>query len=307
VGRFVQSTLLVGHPYGVAALHQQLLRRPLRDYQVIGCCLPPPGRVGATLHGLPVLGGPDDVVDVVCRYGVDTVAVLPSSGLDGAALRRLGSDLEPTRADLLLAPAMPGTGEPHVWHHPSLGGVHGLVKASLDRTVAGLVLVLLAPLLIGVAVWLKATNRGPVFVRQERMGRNGQVFHLLKFRTEADAGRTGPGGSRVGSALRHYSIDELPQLFNVLTGDMSLVGPRPEPPSEVARSGADVRCRLPVKPGLVGLRQVLGGQGRSAGDDGLVDVVEVDVDEYAENWSLSRDVRILGRALMAALLEEAPP
>ncbi len=300
VGRFVQSTLLVGHPYGVAALHQQLLRRPLRDYLVIGCCLPPPGRVGATLDGLPVLGGPQDVVDVVSRYDVDAVAVLPSSGLDGAALRRLENDLGPTRADLLLAPAVTGTGGSHVRNRPALRGVHGLVKAMFDRTVAALLLVLLVPVLIGVAVWLKVTSRGPVLVRHERIGRDGRVFHLLTFRTEAGAGCTGSGESRVGSILRRYSIDELPQLLNVLKGDMSIVGPRPGLPWEL--SCADVRRRLPVKPGLVGLRPVRGGPGSSQDDGGLVDVVD-----YAENWSLLLDLTILGTTVVAALRGQAPP
>jgi lipopolysaccharide/colanic/teichoic acid biosynthesis glycosyltransferase len=180
--------------------------------------------------------------------------------------------------------------------------VHGPVKATFDRTVAALLLVLLAPVLIGIAVWLKATSRGPVFVRQERVGRDGRVFDLLTFRTEAGAGRTGPGESRVSSILRRHSIDALPQLFNVLKGDMSVVGPRPGLPSGNPRAGADVHRRFPVKPGLVGLRLFTGGKGRSPEDSGLVDVVD-----YAENWSLRLDLRILGRTLVAALRGDAPP
>jgi lipopolysaccharide/colanic/teichoic acid biosynthesis glycosyltransferase len=178
--------------------------------------------------------------------------------------------------------------------------VHGLVKSSFDRTVAAVLLVLLAPVLIGVAVCLTATSRGPVFVRHERIGRDGRVFQLLRFRTGDDAEGLGPGAARVGSTLRRYSIDELPQLLNVLKGDMSVVGPPPGLPWKV--SGADVHRRLPVKPGLVGLRPVRGGFGSSQDDGGLVDVVD-----YAENWSLLLDLTILGTTVVAALRGQAPP
>ena len=302
VGRFVESMLLVGHPHGITVLHQQLLRRPLRGYEVIGCCLPPPGRIGGTVDGLPVLGGPDDVVDVVCRYHVDTVAVLPSSGMDGAALRRLESDLEPTRAGLLLAPAAPGTVGSRVRNRPVLRGADGLIKASFDSTVAAFVLVLLAPVLLAVAVCLAATGRGRVFARQDRVGRDGRVFQLLRFRTEGDAGRTKPGEFPLGAFLRRYSIDELPQLVNVLKGDVSFVGPRPGLPSELARLGIDVQRAFPVKPGLVGLGSVSGGRGRSPGAGAPADVIE-----YAENWSLLLDLAILRRAVAAALRGSAPP
>ena len=330
-GRLLQTTLLVGHPHGVAALHQQLLRQPRTDYRVIGCCLPGPGRVGETLNGLPVLGGPDDVVDVVRLHLVDTVAVLLSSGLDGAALSRLERDMEATRAELLLAPAVTGAAGSRVSNRPvgrqspqrerpGRHGVHGLVKASFDRAAAVLLLVLLAPVLIGVAVWVKVSGRGTVFVREPRVGRGGRLFHVLKFRTTAmdserrvdhraaerdGDGRSGihrdPRESRLGSTLRRYSIDELPALFNVLKGDMSLVGPRPGLPAEITRPGVDVDRQVPVKPGLIGLGQVSGSPGRSRDDRRLVDV------HYVEDWSLLLDLKILRATLAAVLRHDRAP
>ena len=324
-GRFLQTTLLVGRPQGVAALHEQLLREAQYGYRVIGFCLP----AGApeTFNGLPVLGGPADVVDVVRRYEVDTVAVLPSPELDGAALRRLGWDLEKTRADLLLAPAVTEIAGPRVrirpvcglsllqMERPELRGVRRLVKTAFDRTCAALGILLLVPVLLGVAMAVKATSRGPVFFRQERVGRDGRIFPMIKFRSmEADAEllieelaaanegngvlfkiRHDPRVTRVGRILRRYSLDELPQLFNVLRGDMSLVGPRPPLPSEVGRFGADMHRRFVVKPGLTGLWQVSGRSNLSWDDSVRIDI------HYVENWSLLLDLMILWRTVGAVL------
>jgi lipopolysaccharide/colanic/teichoic acid biosynthesis glycosyltransferase len=314
-GRFLQTTLLVGHPYEVVALHQQLLRKARHDYRVIGCCLPTAGGVGETFDGLAVLGGPDDVLDVVRRYEVDTVAVIPSPELAGATLRRLERVLELTRADLLLAPAVTEAVASRVPTRPvggpsrprrersGLPGVRGLVKTSFDRAAAALLLVLLAPILIGVALCVKVTSRGPVFARQERVGRDGRLFSILTFRTmEIDAERrVDLGETYLGSTLRRYSIDELPQLFNVLKGDMSLVGPRPGLPSEIERCGVDAHRRFLVRPGLTGLGQVSGCSHLSPDD-----WVRIDVD-YVENWSLVGDLMILREAFEAVLRgDEAP-
>jgi lipopolysaccharide/colanic/teichoic acid biosynthesis glycosyltransferase len=201
------------------------------------------------------------------------------------------------------------------WSHrhrrPAPHGVNGPAKASFDRAVAALLLVLLVPVLIGVAVCVKATSRGPVFVRQERVGRDGRLFHLLAFRTTEidaeDAGhRTADGDwpaemrpdsrrTDLGAVLRRYGLAELPQLFNVLMGDMSLVGPRPGLPSEVTRRGVDARRRFPVKPGLTGLEPLGGGRDRFPVDSPRIDT------DYAENWSLLLDLTILRKTFAAAL------
>jgi len=326
-GRFLQTTLLVGHRDGVAALHDQLHREARYGYRVIGCCLPSLDPAGRTFDGLPVLGGTADVVDVVRRYEVDTVAVLPSSELDGAALRRLGWQLEKTRADLLLAPAVTEIVGPRVrirpvcgmsllqMDRPELRGARRMVKETFDRTAALLGLILVAPVFLAVAIAVKSSSPGPVLFRQERVGRDGHTFPLLKFRSmEADAEsrvehlvahsdgnsvlfkmRRDPRVTRVGRVLRRYSLDELPQLFNVLRGDMSLVGPRPPLPTEVERFGVDMHRRLVVKPGMTGLWQVSGRSDLSWDDSVRVDV------HYVENWSLLLDLMILWRTFGAVI------
>jgi lipopolysaccharide/colanic/teichoic acid biosynthesis glycosyltransferase len=185
----------------------------------------------------------------------------------------------------------------HRHRHPAPHGVNGPAKAALDRAVAALLLVLLAPVLIGVAVGVKATSRGPVLARQERVGRDGRLFSLLAFRTtEIDAGPT-----ELGAMLRRYGLAELPQLFNVLMGDMSLVGPRPEVPSEVTRLGVDARRRPPVKPGLTGLDSLGGGRDRFPADSPRIDT------DYAENWSLVLDLTILRKTFAAAIRGDGVP
>ncbi|SDC39180.1 exopolysaccharide biosynthesis polyprenyl glycosylphosphotransferase [Geodermatophilus telluris] len=327
-GRHLQTTLLVGHRSGVAALDEQIDREAHHGLKVVGCCLPTGSARGAdAFNGLPVLGGLDQVAAVVREYQVDTVAVLPCPELDGAALRRLGWDLEDTPAELLLAPAVteivgprvrirPVSGLPllHV-ERPELRGVRRLTKEAFDRTSAALGLLLLLPLLLAVAVAVSVTSRGPVFFRQERVGRDGVPFRMVKFRSmvvDADrmvdalaAGTDGngvlfkkkvdPRVTRVGRVLRRYSIDELPQLINVLRGDMSLVGPRPPLAKEVEQYGVDMHRRFLVKPGLTGLWQVSGRSDLSWDDSVRIDV------RYVENWSLAFDAMILWKTVGAVL------
>jgi exopolysaccharide biosynthesis polyprenyl glycosylphosphotransferase len=326
-GRLLQTTLLVGHPNGIAALHEQLVREPGAGYEVVGCCLPSAVSSGGFFDGLPVLGGPDDVASVVRRFEVDTVAVLPSRELDGVALRRLGWELEKTSAELLLAPAVTEIAGPRVrirpvcglsllqMGRPELGGVRRLVKRAFDFAGACLGLIALAPVLLGVAVAVKSTSPGPVFFRQERVGRDGRSFKMLKFRTMEDGAerllhqlaqhdegngvlfkmRRDPRVTRVGRVLRRYSVDELPQLVNVLKGEMSLVGPRPPLQDEVARYDHVMHRRFLVKPGMTGLWQVSGRSRLSWNDSVRVDV------QYVEHWSLFLDLMILARTFRAVV------
>src|SRR4051794_11755933 len=328
-GQFLQTAVIVGHRNGVAALHEQIEREAHHGYSVIGCCLPP-GRRGqheTFFDGLPVLGTLEEVVDVVHRYEVDTVAVLPSPELDGPALRRLGWDLEKTRAELLLAPAVTEVAGPRVrirpvaglpllhMERPELTGVRRLTKEAFDRTSATLGILFLAPVLLGIALAVKVTSHGPVFFQQERVGRDGRTFSMLKFRSmvagadrmvddladESDGNgvlfkkKVDPRVTRVGKVLRRYSLDELPQLINVIRGDMSLVGPRPPLQSEVDRYGFDMHRRFLVKPGLTGLWQVSGRSDLSWDDSVRIDV------RYVENWSLTFDFMILWKTVGAVL------
>ncbi|MGY1774409.1 sugar transferase [Geodermatophilus sp. SYSU D00804] len=327
-GRHLQTTLLVGHRSAVGALDEQIDREAHHGLKVVGCCLPAGhDDVMDAFNGLPVLGGLDEVAAVVREYEVDTVAVLPCPELDGPALRRLGWELEDTPAELLLAPAVteivgsrvrirPVSGLPLLhMERPELKGVRRLAKEAFDRTSAALGLLLLLPLLLGVAVAVKATSRGPVFYRQERVGRDGAPFRMIKFRSmvvdadrmvDALAAETDGNGvlfkkkadprvTRVGRVLRRYSIDELPQLVNVLKGDMSLVGPRPPLQREVEQYGSDMHRRFLVKPGLTGLWQVSGRSDLSWDDSVRIDV------RYVENWSLAFDAMILCKTVGAVL------
>jgi exopolysaccharide biosynthesis polyprenyl glycosylphosphotransferase len=328
-GQKLQTTLLVGHRNAVAALDEQMDREAYHGYRVIGCCLPTNqfSPAADAFNGLPVLGGLDEVADVVARFEVDTVAVLPCPELDGPALRRLGWALEKTRAELLLAPAVteivgtrvrirPVCGLPLMhMERPELTGIRRLSKDLFDRTAAAVGLFFLLPLLLGVALAVKATSPGPVFFRQERVGRDGHTFSMLKFRSmvagadrmvddladESDGNgvlfkhKEDPRVTRVGRLLRRYSLDELPQLFNVLRGTMSLVGPRPPLPTEVERYGFDMHRRFLVKPGLTGLWQVSGRSDLSWDDSVRIDV------RYVENWSLTFDFMILWKTVGAVL------
>jgi exopolysaccharide biosynthesis polyprenyl glycosylphosphotransferase len=326
-GQFMQTAVIVGHRNGVAALHAQIEREKYHGYEVIGCCLPPArrGEEVTTFDGLPVLGTLDEVVDVVHAHQVDTVAVLPSAELDGPALRRLGWDLEKTTAELLLAPAVteiagtrvrirPVAGLPLLhMERPELRGLRRVTKETFDRTAALAGLLLLLPVLLLLAVAVGTTSPGGVFYRQERVGRDGQVFSMLKFRSMvagadrlvpdlADGSdgngvlfkmRADPRVTAIGKVLRRYSLDELPQLLNVARGDMSLVGPRPPLPSEVERYGFDMHRRFLVKPGITGLWQVSGRSDLSWDDSVRIDV------RYVENWSLAFDFMILWKTFGA--------
>ena len=328
-GQHLQTTLLVGHRNAVAALDEQLDREAFHGYRVVGCCLPTTQFSAAAdaFNGMPVLGGLDEVADVVARYEVDTVAVLPCPELDGSALRRLGWDLEKTRAELLLAPAIteivgtrvrirPVCGLPLMhMERPELTGHRRLTKNLFDKVSASLGILFLLPVLLGIALAVKVTSRGPVFFRQERVGRDGQTFSMLKFRSMvtgahdmvenlvADSDGNGvlfkkkddPRITGVGKILRRYSLDELPQLINVVRGDMSLVGPRPPLPTEVERYGFDMHRRFLVKPGLTGLWQVSGRSDLSWDDSVRIDV------RYVENWSLTFDFMILWKTVGAVL------
>src|SRR4051794_26629201 len=326
-GRFMLTALLVGHRSGVAALHEQMLLNPFQGYEVVGCCLPSAVGDPPFFRDMPVLGDLDDVGSVASRLDVDAVAVLPSPELEGAALRRLGWELENTSAELLLTPSVteivgprvdirPVCGLPllHV-ERPELRGLRRVIKGVVDRGGAAAVLVLLLPVLPAIAAAIKLSSSGPVVFRQERVGRDGRTFSMFKFRsmqvgaeqligqlTAATDGngvlfkmRTDPRVTKVGRVLRRYSLDEIPQLINVLRGDMSLVGPRPPLLSEVERYGFDMHRRFLVKPGLTGLWQI---SGRS--DLSWEDSVRMDL-RYVENWSLALDLLILWKTASAVV------
>jgi exopolysaccharide biosynthesis polyprenyl glycosylphosphotransferase len=199
---------------------------------------------------------------------------------------------------------------------PRFEGWRRVVKGGIDCVAAALALLILSPVLLGIALAVRTSSPGPVFYRQERVGLNGRTFTMLKFRSmvvDADRQlgllqdanisdgllfklREDPRVTPVGRWLRRLSLDELPQLLNVLGGSMSLVGPRPPLPVEVAQYDSSVSRRLLVKPGLTGLWQV---SGRS--DLPWEEAVRLDL-RYVDNWSLAVDLLILwktGRAVLS--------
>jgi exopolysaccharide biosynthesis polyprenyl glycosylphosphotransferase len=306
---------------------RQLQRETYHGLAVVAACLPDAAPASLDQARLPVYGGFGDVAVAARRCEADTVIVLPSPELDGHALRRLAWQLERDDVDLILANSLldvagdrttirPVDGLPmlHV-EHPRLEGGARVVKEVVDRVGAALLLVLFAPVLLGLAGWIRVSSPGPVLFRQIRVGRGGRQFSIFKFRSmyvDAEARlaelrhlndndgvlfkmRDDPRVTSVGRWLRRLSLDELPQLFNVVLGHMSLVGPRPPLPEEVAAYPDDVRRRLAVKPGMTGLWQV---SGRS--DLSWEDAIRLDL-RYVENWSLSLDLVILLRTVTAVL------
>lgn len=328
-GEYMRRVVAVGHRAALADLIRQLRRERYHGMEIVAACVPPMLATGddaiAEVEGVPVVGDFSEVADAVAATSAGSVAVLACPEMDGVALRRLAWQLEADDAELVVAPALmevagprtsirPVAGLPllHV-EHPELSGARRVVKSVFDRTVACAALVLLAPLLAVIAIMIRADGEGPALFRQERVGRDGQSFTLLKFRTMvADAERRkadliahndhdgvlfklrdDPRVTRVGAWLRRYSLDELPQLINVIWGHMSLVGPRPPLPDEVWRYGDDVRRRLVVRPGMTGLWQV---SGRS--DLSWEESVRLDL-RYVENWSLTLDLQILWKTWSA--------
>jgi exopolysaccharide biosynthesis polyprenyl glycosylphosphotransferase len=188
-------------------------------------------------------------------------------------------------------------------------GINALAKRAFDLILSALFLALLAPVMLFVALLVKLGSPGPVLYRQERVGLDGKPFRMLKFRTMGDQAEEGgprfaepedPRVTRLGSLLRRTSIDELPQLLNVLAGDMSLVGPRPERPIFIAKFRRHIpryQLRHMVKAGMTGWAQIHGLRGQTS----IEKRVEYDL-YYIEHWSLLLDLRILARTLAGGFL-----
>jgi len=327
-GRYMQRVLALGGHDSVRDLASSLLRDPGSGLRVIGACVPGGWESRQPMPGdVPVVGSLSSVGSAVRAVRADVVVVTASRGLTAESLKHLSYELEGTGVELLVSPALtnvtgnritirPVAGLPllHV-DEPELAGARRLVKASFDRGIAGLALLVLGPLLVVLALAVRLTSPGPAFFRQERCGRDGSTFLLWKLRTmTADAEarkqelmhlnehdgilfkiRADPRITPLGRRLRAWSLDELPQLVNVVRGQMSLVGPRPPLQSEVANYAGHAHRRLLVKPGITGLWQV---SGRS--DLSWDDTVRLDL-QYVESWSLGLDVLIILKTVSTIL------
>jgi exopolysaccharide biosynthesis polyprenyl glycosylphosphotransferase len=319
--------LAVGGREEVEALVAELNREPYAGLTVVGACMPPGDAVAGS--SVPVVGSLTSVPDAVARLGVDTVAVTASRGLTSGVLKRLGWDLEDAGVDLVVAPALTDVAGPRVHVRPVSGlqllyveqpeftGPTRVIKEAVDRVSAAVALTVVSPVLAVIALAVRLSSPGPVIFRQVRVGRDGALFTVYKFRTmfvgaEREIGdlrrrddgngvlfklRDDPRVTRVGRFLRRFSLDELPQLVNVLTGSMSLVGPRPALPSETQRYGRTTARRLLVKPGMTGLWQVSGRSDLSWEDSVRLDLY------YVENWSFAGDIQILWKTLSAVVTQ----
>ncbi|MEZ0161389.1 sugar transferase [Streptomyces althioticus] len=327
-GRCLRPVLAAGSPDTVRDLIARTRKYPHLGWRVDAVCTTDgPVVDGGRLDGVPVVGRLADVADHVRRDGFRVVAVTPDPHWSPDRLQRLSWNLEGSDAEMVVAPVLMEVAGPRLHVDAVLGipllrvsmpaftGGRRAVKGVVDRLGALVLLVLFAPLMLLVALLVATDSRGGVFYRQRRVGKDGREFTILKFRTmipDADrvraaladrnegAGplfkmRRDPRVTRIGAVLRRYSLDELPQLFNVLTGSMSLVGPRPPLPEECAAYGPDIRRRLKVKPGLTGLWQI---SGRS--DLSWEEAVRLDL-RYVEDWSLALDTVILWKTLRAVV------
>jgi exopolysaccharide biosynthesis polyprenyl glycosylphosphotransferase len=326
-GRMAQRVLLVGSPGHVAEISAVLRRERWLGYHVVGCLLPPAhAEVIETASGVPVLGDTDEVASAVTLTEADIVFFTGGAYESGSELRRVAWDLEDEQhVRIIVAPSVTDVSSERVRIRP----VAGLPLVHLERPrsrdashwakrafdVAGstVLLVLGLPVLLLAAAWIWLTDRGPVLFTQTRIGRDGREFCCYKLRSmvldaedrlrdlEEREGHVlfkqsdDPRVTRPGRLIRRFSVDELPQLVNVLRGDMSLVGPRPPLPSEVSRYGDDMRRRLNVRPGLTGLWQVSGRAELSWEDTVRLDLY------YVDNWSMVQDLTIMVRTLRAVI------
>ncbi|HZP15774.1 MAG TPA: sugar transferase [Nocardioides sp.] len=322
-GHFMQRVVIAGGSAQVDEVADVFRREAWTGYEVLGA-LTPTG-VGATRGGVRALGRTDNVVESVTASGADILCVASGSTLSATSVREVMWQLEPHGVQVVVAPVLTDVAADRVRIRP-VGGLplmhldparweassHG-AKRVFDVMVTSMILLALSPLL-AVAAWrIKQFDGGPVMYRQRRIGLGGQPFDCLKFRTmvtnadELKAALVTQQGSdgmlfkmkddpRVtapGHWLRKYSIDELPQLINVLKGDMSLVGPRPQVQSEVDQYDNGMARRLHVRPGMTGLWQVSGRSDLSFEDARRLDIY------YVDNWSMEQDISILRRTVRA--------
>jgi exopolysaccharide biosynthesis polyprenyl glycosylphosphotransferase len=322
-------TIVLGANQEARIIARTLERETWLGYEMLGFAddVAPRGQQVGDSH--PVLGTADELRELIDTYGA-TLVLVAASAFDTARLNRLLWELQDADVDLqitsgtvdLLASRVTVqsvAGVPLLYvRRTGMNPLQKVLKRTTDIIVASLGLVVLSPVLALIGLRIKGDSEGPVFFSQVRVGHDGKLFRVWKFRTmfkDAEMRRTelehlseGPGllfklrkdprVTKVGSFLRRYSLDELPQLWNVLKGDMSLVGPRPALPSEVEQYDDWVLNRLRVKPGMTGLWQVSGRTETSFSDYVRFDLF------YIQNWSLTLDLSILIRTLRAVISSE---
>jgi exopolysaccharide biosynthesis polyprenyl glycosylphosphotransferase len=331
-GQAMARMLAVGTEESVAALITQTRRAPYEGWTVAAACTPTgSGTDGSRqIAGVPVVGDLDAAMSLARSGRFDAVSVARTPAWAPRRLQQLAWELEDTATELVVEPGLMEIAGPRLHvdsldglpllrlTQPTFTGASRLLKELLDCFCALLLLLITAPLLIAISIAVALEDGGPVFFRQVRVGVGGREFKMIKFRSMVSdaedlrgqledynegAGplfkvRSDPRVTRVGRFLRRFSLDELPQLINVLGGSMSLVGPRPPLPSEVAGYAAEGRRRLLVKPGMTGVWQVSGRSDLSWEESLRLDL------RYVENWTLALDARILLKTVRAVIKGE---
>ncbi|MFH8251568.1 sugar transferase [Microbacterium sp. B2969] len=322
-GHYTSRVVIAGTRDDVEYVIRSLSGAGQHGYVVVGATMPefPAPAIEVDSRSYPVIGSMHATAAQARAWGADTIIVAGQPDDDPDFIKRLSWQLEGTAAELILSSRLIDVAGPRI----SLRQIEGLplinvkipeyegsahaFKRALDVVFSSLALIPIALLTPFIAAAIRIDSRGPVFFQQTRVGRDGREFKIFKFRTMASDAesrlaalvsqnegsgllfkmKSDPRITRVGAFLRKYSLDELPQFFNVLRGDMSVVGPRPPLPSEVTSYDGTVFRRLYIKPGITGLWQV---SGRS--DLTWDESVRLDL-RYVENWSLTNDLQIMWR------------
>ncbi|WP_138443646.1 sugar transferase [Sinomonas susongensis] len=329
-GLYLTPAVVVGEPEDVRYVIRRISASSGAPYNVLGAVLPG-GRRGQSLavdgNRLPVLSSIDDVVRTVALKKAGAVIIAGPVPGGNQYVRELGWNLEQYDAELVLASTLTNVAGPRIHWRPVQGlplmevdlphysGAKHVVKRGMDILFAAGALAVLSPILAVLACIVRLDSPGPVLFRQERIGKDGKPFKMLKFRSmvptaeeqlgklaQANEGagvlfkvKNDPRVTRCGRWMRRFSLDELPQFVNVLRGEMSLVGPRPPLAREVGQYERFTHRRMLIKPGITGLWQV---SGRS--DLDWDDAVRLDL-YYVENWSLLGDLMILWRTFRAVV------
>lgn len=321
-GGFVRRALVIGEHDKAKHVAEQIAREPGSGMLMVGALTD--SFHDEVIPGVPRIGGFDDVSSTISGIGADTMVFAGSDSISPARLREMGWDLEARRVDLIVAPALTDIAGPRIHarqvaglplihvDYPSFTGIRYATKRAFDVVVSAMLLLLLSPVMAMIAMLVR-TDGSPALFRQQRVGHGGRDFAMIKFRSmtanaehhlasllDQNEGngvlfkmKDDPRITKIGKILRRYSLDELPQLWNVLRGDMSLVGPRPPLASEVAHYGDWMRRRFLVKPGITGLWQVSGRSNLSWDESVRLDLY------YVENWSLTTDFLLLWRTVRA--------
>lgn len=335
-GDFIERVLVVGETRSATHLISHLVARPELGLHVAGACLPTarmrPAETALIVDDaeVGVFGDFDDVGAAVQACGASVVAVTSAEALGHAGMRELSWDLEKVGVSMMVSPGITDIAGPRMMVRPVAGlpllhidkpqyeAATRFRKALVDRGGATVMMLLIAPVLALIALLIKLDSPGPVFYRATRVGMGNAPFRMWKFRSmyrDAELRKQelldqnegsgvlfkihdDPRVTRFGKLLRRYSIDELPQLLNVLGGTMSLVGPRPPLPEEVELYDGRVARRMLVKPGMTGLWQVSGRSNLSWEESVHLDL------SYVENWSIMGDAAILWRTVKAVVTKE---